>query len=116
MKMEQIQRRIGEIKDELAALGPLHPGSLSEQYNVCGTPGCRCKDPKRPKKHGPYHQLSYTWRGKSTTAFVRPERVGAVRSQVENYKRFRQLTQEWVDLEIEREKMERALLRKADGD
>ena len=114
--MGRIERRIGEIKDELAALGPLHPGSLSEQYNVCGTPGCRCKDPKRPKKHGPYHQLSYTWRGRSTSAFIRLERAETMRGQLENYKRLRQLTQEWVDLEMERERMERAAGRKTDGD
>ena len=116
MKLEQIQRRISEIKTELAALGPLHPGSLGRQYNVCGTPGCRCKDPKRPKKHGPYHQLSYTWRGKSTSAFVRPERVEAVRNQVKNYKQFRRLTREWVDWELQRERLERATGKKTDGD
>ena len=47
----------------------MHPGSLREQYNVCGKAGCRCKDPKKPQKHGPYYQLSYTWRGKSSTPF-----------------------------------------------
>ena len=46
-------------KCDLAALGDLRPGSLSIQYNVCGSPGCRCKaDP--PVKHGPYYQVSYT--------------------------------------------------------
>jgi hypothetical protein len=107
MTISQIEQRIQKIKDELLALGPIHPGSLSEQYNVCGTPGCQCKDPKNPKKHGPYYQLSYTWRGKSTSAFVRAPRVKAVRGKVTRYKRFRELTQHWVDLELQREKLER---------
>ena len=89
-------------------LGPMHPGSLGEQYNVCGKAGCRCKDPKKPQKHGPYYQLSYTWRGRSTTRFVRPERVDGMQRKVANYKRFRELVNEWVDLEVEREKAERA--------
>ena len=25
----------------------------------------RCKDPKAPRKHGPYYQLSYTWRART---------------------------------------------------
>jgi hypothetical protein len=108
MNRTEIQRRIERIKSELRTLGPMHPGSISEQYNVCGTPGCRCKDPKKPQKHGPYYQLSYTWRGKSTTCFVRPSQLEAIRQKVENYKRFRELIQEWVDREVERERRERA--------
>ena len=60
MTANQIQRRIEKIKAELEGLGGMHPGSISEQYNVCGTPGCRCKDKKNPQKHGPYYQLSFT--------------------------------------------------------
>lgn len=107
MTIEQIERRIKEIKRELAALGPMHPGSVSEQYNICGTPGCKCKDRKKPKKHGPYYQLSYTWRGRSSTKFVRPDQLRGMREKLGNYKRFRDLVKEWVDLEVERERVER---------
>ena len=107
MNLENIQRRIKEIKAELSGLGPMHPGSISEQYNICGTPGCRCKDPENPQKHGPYYQLSYTWRGKSSSLFVRKDRLEGMRAQVANYKQLRALTQEWVDLEMKRERIER---------
>jgi len=109
-----IAQQIQRIKEELAAIGPIHPGSLKEQYNVCGNPGCHCKDPEDPKKHGPYMQLSYTWRGKSTSAFVRPVGVERLRGKVANYKRMRELIQLWVDLEIQRERLER--IGGADGD
>ncbi len=115
MSPAQIQRRIEQIKQQLAALGPMHPGSLSEQFNVCGTPGCRCKDPQHPQKHGPYYQLSFTWRGKSSSRFVRPERLRAVQEQVANYKRFRALTQEWVDLAVELERAEHARAKRSHG-
>jgi hypothetical protein len=98
---EALQRRIKEIQRELADLGPMRPGSLSEQYNVCGTAGCRCKDPKKPQKHGPYYHLNYTWRGRSRTEFVKAEDVGLVGEQLSNYKRFRELTNEWVDVSLE---------------
>ena len=102
MKSKQaLQRRIKEIQRELAGLGPMRPGSLSEQYNVCGTPGCRCKDPKKPRKHGPYYHLNYTWRGRSRTEFVKAEAVAAVRDQLANYKRFRALCTEWVDVSLD---------------
>lgn len=95
-----IERRIAEIKRELTRLGPLRPGSLSEQYNVCGTAGCRCKaDP--PEKHGPYAQISYTWKGRSRSEFVREGDLGEVRQQLANYERLRELVDEWIDLGLE---------------
>jgi hypothetical protein len=116
MTPTQIQQRIKQLQRRLARLGPMHPGSLGEQYNVCGTPGCRCKAPQAPHKHGPYYQLSYCWRGKSSSRFVRPERVAAMREKVANYKRFRELVNEWVDLALELERAERVPARTSDGD
>ena len=81
-------------------LGEMRPGSLSQQYNVCGKPGCRCKDPKNPQRHGPYYQLSYVHQGKSTTQFIRPELRATVRTQIATFKKFRKLTDRWVDLAL----------------
>ena len=107
MTTTQIQRRLEHLKRQLTQLGPMHPGSLSEHYNVCGKPRCRCKDPKHPHKHGPYYQLSYTWRGQSRTRFVRGARLAEVRQKITNYKRFRELTDDWVDLVVELECVQR---------
>ena len=94
------EQRIRSIKREIAALGDLRPGALSLQYNVCGSPSCRCKaDP--PLKHGPYPQVSFTWRGRSTTQFVREDDVEEVRQQLENYRRLRALVEEWIGLALE---------------
>jgi hypothetical protein len=94
------QARIKKIQQRLAAMGEMRPGSLSKQYNVCGNPSCRCKDPKNPKKHGPYYQLSYTHKGKSTTEFVKKEMVSQVRQQIRNFREFKKLTEEWIDLSV----------------
>jgi hypothetical protein len=115
MKTTRIQRQIQRLKQQLTELGPMHPGSLGQQYNVCGKPDCRCKDPRHPQKHGPYYQLSFSWRGKSTTRFVRPEQVTEMRQKVASYKRFRELVNEWVDLEIARERAERESEKHAGG-
>ncbi len=78
----------------------MRPGSLSEQYNVCGNPTCRCKDPKNPQRHGPYYQISYSHKGRSTTEFVKPAMVAAARRQLRSYRRFKKLTEEWIDLSV----------------
>ncbi|MDP9420133.1 MAG: hypothetical protein M3P53_08310 [Actinomycetota bacterium] len=107
MAMEvELTRRIERVKEQLVALGDLRPGALSEQYNTCRTPGCRCKaDP--PLRHGPYHQLSYSRRGRSTTENVRPEHVAAVRAQIAAYHELRDLVDEWVDAAIQLDRLRR---------
>ena len=99
-QIKKWQDRIDEIKQRLGNLGEMRPGSLSEQYNVCGNPTCRCKDPEQPQKHGPYYQLSYTHKGRSTTEFVKKDRVSEVRQQTRNHRAFKELTAEWVELSV----------------
>ena len=99
--IQEIEQRIQQIKNQLVGLGDMRPGSLSRQYNVCGKPGCRCKDPENPRRHGPYYQLSWVHRGKSTTQFVRRPFVAQVKAQLVTYKTLRRLTQEWVDLALQ---------------
>lgn len=102
----ELTRKIDHIKAQLAKLGDLRPGTLSEQYNTCRTPGCRCKaDP--PHKHGPYQQLSYSRRGRSTTENIRPEHLDAVKAQIATYQKLRDLTDSWIDAAIELDRLRR---------
>jgi hypothetical protein len=96
-KIQELENKIARIKSELTALGDLRPGSLSEQYNVCGRPHCRCKA-SPPQRHGPYCQLSYTRNGKSSTRFVRQSQLRLVQQQAKNYARLRQLVDRWIEL------------------
>lgn len=95
--IESLERQIEKVKRDIAALGDLQPGSLSQQYNVCGNPTCRCKG-SPPQKHGPYYQLSFTRKGRSGTKFIKPHNVRAVRSQVKNYARLRELVDRLIAL------------------
>jgi len=99
--IQSLQQQIDQIKAQLATVGEMRPGSLSRQYNVCGQPGCRCKDPQKPVRHGPYYQLSWVHEGKSTTQFIRRPFLPEVRAQLANYKRFRKLTTQWVRLALQ---------------
>jgi hypothetical protein len=100
MQIKKLEKRIEDIKAKLALIGEMRPGSINAQLTVCGNSSCRCADPKRPRKHGPYYQLSYVHQGKSTTQFIQKELVGAVRAQLANYKNFKALTTEWVDIAL----------------
>ena len=88
-KLKQIESEIRKIKQELSELGPMRPGNLSLQYKVPA------------EKKGPYYQLSYTHKMKSRTQYVRPQWVDEIRRQIEVYKRFKKLIEEWIDLSIE---------------
>jgi len=96
-----MHKRIEQIKAELVNMGDMRPGTLSEHYKVCGNASCSCRNPKDPRKHGPYLQLNYTHKGRSRTEFVRRDQQENVRRQLENYARFRALIDEWVELSIE---------------
>ena len=99
-RIRALESQIEKIKSSLVSLGDLRPGSLSEQYNVCGNPSCRCKDDP-PKKHGPYYQLSFTRKARSRTKFVKKPQLSEVKKQLKNYARLRTLVDRWIELSSE---------------
>jgi hypothetical protein len=98
-RLLQIQKRIDAIKAKLGAIDEMRPGSLSRQY----------KDPEN--QAGAYYQLSYTRDMKSRTEYISRDAVRDVRREIENYKRFKALTTEWVDLGIEHSRLKMQLAR-----
>lgn len=100
--IQQIDKQIAQLKRHIMALGPIHPGSLSKQYSVCGRPGCKCIDPKNPRPHGPYTKLTFAHRGKITCRFVRADSVKQITTMVANFKKFRRMIDTWVNLAIQR--------------
>lgn len=92
-RTKKIERRIGKIKQALAELGDMRPGSISMQTRAWG---------------GQYHQLSYTHQGKGRTEYVPPDRLRDVKRQLANYKKFKELANEWTALGIELCKLRQA--------
>jgi len=92
-KLRQIEEQIETIKAQLQDIGEMRPGSLTRQYKV----------PK--EKIGPYYQLSYMHKMKSRTNYVRPQFVSQIRKQVASYKRFKKLTERWIELAIQHSKI-----------
>jgi hypothetical protein len=85
------ERRIEQLKERMARLGPLHPGSISQQFNVCGKAHCRCKD----------RQLSYVVSGRSTSRFLKREEVGEVRRRIKRYQSLKKWMAELVQASVE---------------
>ncbi len=90
----QIEKTIEKIKQELQTIQQMRPGSLTRQYH----------NPK--DKTGAYYQLSYTHKMKSHTEYVRSEFVPKIRREISEYKRFRVLVNQWVELAIKLSKMQ----------
>ncbi len=103
---DALQRKIKTIQQALRTLGPMHPGSLSRQYQVCGRAGCRCMNPEHPHRHGPYHKLSYVHRGKPVCRFVRAACVTELTRRLATYKTFRKLIDQWIELSIQQGQVE----------
>ena len=112
MQLQKIETRIQKIKEELLTIGEMRPGSISKQYNVCGNPNCRCKDKQNPQKHGPYYQLSYVHQGKSSSQFIRQEFLAEAKKQLANYKHFKKLVDQWIDLALQHAKLTLELAKK----
>jgi hypothetical protein len=99
-RIDALRTQIQGIKRDWAQLDVLRPGSLTRQFNVCGSPGCRCKA-SPPQKHGPYYHLSYTRNGKGGTRSIPKADVAAIRAALANYARLKRLVDRWIDLATE---------------
>jgi hypothetical protein len=93
--------KIKNIEQKITKLGPVLPGSITEQWNVCGKINCRCKSKDNPQKHGPYQKLSFTILGKSSTMFIKKEDLKEAKKRIKSYAKFKKLCGEivlaWVD-------------------
>lgn len=99
-RKDTLEQQIENIKKRINKIGYLRSGSLSEQYNVCGSPGCKCKATP-PQKHGPYNQLSFTKNGRSSTKFINRKIIKNIKSEVNNHAQLKKLVAKWVELGTE---------------
>jgi hypothetical protein len=88
-QLERTENRIRALLAGMAKLGAMRPGTLTVQY----------RNPAQKKT--PFHQLSYTHKGRSRSEYVRPESLPAVRREVESYKKFKTLIAAVTELSLE---------------
>jgi len=97
--LKKIDERIQRVKDQLLALGPMRPGTLTRQYRK-----------PRPRQ-GAFWQISYTHHMKSRSEYARPNEVATVRQEIAQFRRFKKLTADWVELALERSQRRTQLAR-----
>jgi hypothetical protein len=56
-------------------------------------------------KRGAYYQRNCSQGGRSRTEYVAPAFLSDVRREISNYKRFKVLTAEWIELSIEQSRL-----------
>ena len=94
---DSLESRREQICQELATIGDFRRGSLMQRHLRCGKPSCRCRDQDSPG-HGPYWYLTCTVGGKSVSRKIPPQAVERTRHLIAEYKRFRTLTNELVEV------------------
>jgi hypothetical protein len=87
--LERKEKEIAALLARMARLGAMRPGTLTVQY----------RNPAEKKT--PFHQLSYTHKGRSRSEYVRPENLAAVKREVETYKRFKALVETLTERSLE---------------
>jgi hypothetical protein len=94
---EELTQRQAELRVALAELADMRPGSLVERYRVCGKPGCHCARPGA-RGHGPSWSLTHQVAGKTITKIIPASAVRTTYAQIAEYRRFRALMKELVDV------------------
>ncbi len=96
-KIQKLEDKIQKLKQSIAELGSLRPGSVTQQ--IAGGPG------RKPRK---YWQISYTYKMRSRTDYLRDDLVEAVEKETLEYKKLKKIIDEIIDLSIQlsKEKIE----------
>jgi hypothetical protein len=93
VSLAQLEAQRAELYAQLARLGDLRKGSVSESYRRCGKPNCACAG-EGHRGHGP--QVMWTRRGnggKTVGRALAAGEVAKVRAEVEAYHAFTRLTE-----------------------
>jgi hypothetical protein len=64
--LQGLESRRADLVKQIAGLGDLRSGSISDTSGRCGKPNCRCHKPGNPV-HGPNPRLTYKDQGKTVT-------------------------------------------------
>ena len=95
-RVEQLRKEREALREQLAQVGDLRPGSLTGRYRRCGKANCHCAKAGAPG-HGPSWSLTRQVGGKTVTRVIPAEAVEQTRAQLEEHRRLRRLLRTFVD-------------------
>ena len=77
------ERRYRELAAEVATLGYIQAGSITQRHTRCANLNCRCHaDP--PQMHGPYWQWTAKQNGKTVTRRLTPAQAALYQQWIDN--------------------------------
>ena len=95
--LQELEARRDALRQQLALIGDLRPGSLVARYRKCGKPYCRCaRDGSRG--HGPSWSLTRQVAGKTRTRIIAPSDVARTQAQIAECQRLRRLIGELIEV------------------
>jgi len=93
-----LETQRSEIQRKLGHLGDMRSGSITTTGGHCGNPGCHCRKDGDPG-HGPFYRLTRKIQSKTVTeTFATPVALRKARQEVEEFQRFRDLSQRLVEV------------------
>jgi len=101
LSLADVEQRRQDIVRQIAQLGDLRAGSVTNTSGRCGKPGCRCHQPGQPG-HGPNLRLTYKVAGKSVSeSLPTPAAVHKAEREIAEFRKFQRLSREFVDTNVE---------------
>ena len=93
-----LENRRATVQMQIAQLGDMRSGSITETVGRCGNPNCHCHR-ARESGHGPYYRLTRKVNGKTVTeTFSSPAGLAKAQREVAECQRFRELGEQLLDV------------------
>jgi hypothetical protein len=98
LSLASLEQQRSALRSQLAELGDFRAGSITGTGGRCGNPRCHCHGANDPG-HGPYYRLTRKVKGKTVTeTFSTEAALRKAQREVEEYHRFRRLSQELLEV------------------
>jgi hypothetical protein len=96
--LSALEAQRSEIQQKISGLGDMRSGSITTTGGRCGNPACHCRK-EGDAGHGPFYRLTRKVRGKTVTeTFATPIALQKARNEVAEFHRFRELSQDLLDV------------------
>jgi len=98
LSLASLEDQRSALQSQLAELGDFRAGSITGTGGRCGNPRCHCHSANDPG-HGPYYRLTRKVKGKTVTeTFSTEAALRKAQREVQEYHRFRRLSQELLEV------------------
>jgi hypothetical protein len=96
--LQDLESRRADLIKQIAALGDLRSGSISDTSGRCGKPNCRCHKPGNPV-HGPNPRLTYKDQGKTITeSLPTPAAQKKAEREIAEFRHFEQIIRAFIEV------------------